>query len=68
MFSHTLPDSHEKDSFNKIHYISQHFQDNEKIYSPDQQVDTQVSDTTLYPYVNNDIEYGIFEDVISSYY
>ena len=23
---------------------------------------------TLYPHINNDIEYGLFEDVIDSYY
>ena len=26
------------------------------------------TDNTLYPYINNDIEYGLFEDVINSYY
>ena len=26
------------------------------------------SDNILYPHINNDIEYGLFEDVISSYY
>ena len=26
------------------------------------------NDDTLYPHINNDIEYGLFEDVISSYY
>ena len=25
-------------------------------------------DDTLYPYINNDIEYGLFEDIINSYY
>ena len=25
-------------------------------------------DDSLYPYVNNDIEYGLFEDVVDSYY
>ena len=25
-------------------------------------------DNTLYPHINNDIEYGLFEDVINSYY
>ena len=28
----------------------------------------QVPNNTLYPYINNDIEYGLFEDVIDSYY
>ena len=25
-------------------------------------------DDTLYPYINNDIEYGLFEDIAESYY
>ena len=25
-------------------------------------------DNSLYPYVNNDIEYGLFEDIVDSYY
>ena len=29
---------------------------------------TEDADSTLYPHVNNDIEYGLFEDVINSYY
>ena len=28
----------------------------------------QEPDNTLYPYISNDIEYGLFEDVINSYY
>ena len=29
---------------------------------------TVPDDDSLYPYVNNDIEYGLFEDIIDSYY
>ena len=29
---------------------------------------THQSDNTLYPQVNNNIEYGLFEDIIDSYY
>ena len=25
-------------------------------------------DNSLYPYINNDIEYGLFEDIVDSYY
>ena len=25
-------------------------------------------DDSLYPYVNNDIKYGLFEDIVDSYY
>ena len=28
----------------------------------------QMPDNTLYPHINNDIKYGLFEDVINSYY
>ena len=68
MYSHTISNSPEKESFDKFLYIYQHFEDNEKTYPLDQQVDTQDNDTTLYPYINNNIEYGIFEDVIGSYH
>ena len=27
-----------------------------------------LDDDTLYPYINNDIEYGLFEDIVDSYY
>ena len=27
-----------------------------------------IDDDSLYPYVNNDIEYGLFEDIVDSYY
>ena len=29
---------------------------------------TTVNNDSLYPYVNNDIEYGLFEDIVDSYY
>ena len=33
--------------------------------------DTEIpvpDDDSLYPYINNDIEYGLFEDIVDSYY
>ena len=68
MYSHTIHYCHEIDTSKKLHYIYQHFQDHEKVHTLDEQINTQDSDTTLYPYINNDIEYVIFEDVIGSYY
>ena len=68
MYSHTTPNSHEKDSFDKPPYVYRHFQEKEKTYPLDQQADIQDNDSTLYPYINNDIEYGIFKDIISSYH
>ena len=29
---------------------------------------TTTDDDSLYPYVNNDIEYGLFKDIVDSYY
>ena len=52
----------------KLEYIYQHFQNHEKIYEMDPQVTTEQTDDTLYPQINNDIEYGIFKNVIDSYY
>ena len=52
----------------KLEYIYQHFQDHEKIYETDPQVTSEQIDDTLYPQINNDIEYGLFENVIDSYY
>ena len=52
----------------KLEYIYQHFQDHEKVYESDPQVTTEPIHDTLYPPMNNDIEYGLFENVIDSYY
>ena len=46
----------------------QHFQDHEKIYETDPQVTTEQTDDTLYSQINNDTEYGLFENMIDSYY
>ena len=29
---------------------------------------TTIDNDSLYPYVNNDIEYGLFKDIVDSYY
>ena len=35
----------------------------------DPETETPVpDDDSLYPYINNDIEYGLFEDIVDSYY
>ena len=52
----------------KLEYIYQHFQDHEKIYETNSQVTTEYTDDILYPQINNDIEYGLFQNVIDSYY
>ena len=68
LYSHTAISSPEADSFKKLEYIYQHFQDSEKIYESDPDVIMQEPNNTLYPHIKNDIEYGLFEDVINSYY
>ena len=50
----------------KLEYIYQHFQDHEKVYESDPQVTTELIQDTLYPQMNNDIEYRLFENVIVS--
>ena len=50
-------------------YIYQHFQDSEKIHQIDTDSDVLTTqEDSLYPYVNNDIEYGLFEDLVESYH
>ena len=68
LYSHTNSISPEMNSFQKLEYIYQHFQDNEKVYESDPDPVRYETDNTLYPHINNDIEYGLFEDVINSYY
>ena len=43
--------------YQHLHYIYQHFQDNEKIYESDSDLARYETDNTLYPHINNDIEY-----------
>ena len=57
-----------QEEIEKLEYIYQHFQDHEKIYESDPQVNTEPIQDTLYPQMNNNIEYGLFENVIDSYY
>ena len=66
LYSHTDSSSSEFDSFKKLEYIYQHFQDNEKIYESDPDAVRHETDNNLYPHINT--EYGLFEDVINSYY
>ena len=68
LYSHTAISSPEIDSFKKLEYIYQHFQDSEKIYELETDAIMQEPNNTSYPHINNDINYGLFEDVINSYY
>ena len=69
LYSHFTHRSQYSDWFDKLHYIYQHFQDSEKMYQLDPEADIPVpDDNSLYPYINNDIEYRLFEDIVDSYY
>ena len=68
LYSCTDTISSETNSFQKLDYIYQHFQDNKNIHESDLNLVSYETDNTLYPHINNDIEYGLFKDVIDRYY
>ena len=69
MYSHQTDPPKESDDFEKLFYIYQHFQDSEKIHQTKPESKQIVSDDdSLYLHVNNDIEYGLFKDIVDSYY
>ena len=68
LYSHTDTISSKTNSFQKLDYIYQHFQDNEKIHESDPHLVSYEINNILYQHINNNIEYGLFEDVIDSYY
>ena len=51
-----------------MEYIYQHFQDCEKTHKIDPHLPTEQIDDTIYPQINNDIKYSLFENIIDSYY
>ena len=57
-----------QEEIEKLEYVYQHFQDHKKVYESDPQVTTEPIHDTLYPQMNNNIEYGLFKNVIDSYY
>ena len=67
LYSHTDTISSEINSFQKLD-IYQHFQDNKKIHESDPNLSSYENDDTLYLHFNNDVEYGLFKDIFSSYY
>ena len=52
----------------KLEYIYEHFQENEKIHESNPDITSQEYDTNIYPHINNDIEYSLFENIVDSYY
>ena len=69
LYSHQIDLAKESEDFEKLFYIYQHFQDSKKIHQIDTDRDAfTIQEDSLYPYVNNDIEYGLFEDLVESYH
>ena len=66
LYSHQIDIARELEDFKKLFYIYQHFQDSEKIGTDSDVLTTQ--EDSLYPYINNDIEYGLFKDIVESYH
>ena len=63
-----IPSDDSSGNIQKLEYIYEHFQENKTVYDINPDTVAQVPYNTLYPYINNNIEYGLFEDVIDSYY
>ena len=68
LYSHADTKMPTPNSSHKLEYIYQHFQENEKVYESHTYLVSDEIDSTLYPHINNDIEYGLFKDIIDSYY
>ena len=66
LYSHTASSSPKIDSFKKLEHMYQHFQDSKKIYESDTEATMQEPNNTLFPHINNHIEYDLFEGVINS--
>ena len=66
--THTESANKLPEEIEKLEYIYQHFQDFEKIHEIDPFLLIEQMDDTVYPQINNDIEYGLFENIIDSYY
>ena len=66
--SHTDTTISSPNSLQKLDYIYQHFQDEEKIHELDPNAVSSENDNILYKHINNDIEYSSFKDIIDSYY
>ena len=65
VYTHVNSERNISEYIQKLEYIYEHFQDCEKVrprYSR-----KKTSDNTIYPHLNNNVEYGLFENVIDSY-
>ena len=51
-------------SAQKLEYIYQHFQENEKVYESDPKLATEDADSSFYPYINNNTEYMVYSKML----
>ena len=68
LYSHQIDIAKESEDFDKLFYIYQHFQDSEKLHQIGTNSDVLTTQDSFYPYINNDIEYGLFKDIVQSYH
>ena len=68
VYTHTYLATKLAEEIEKLEHIYKHFQDCKKIHKIDLHVPTEHIDDTMYPQINNNIEYSLFENVIDSYY
>ena len=67
VYTHTKSTTTLPEEIEKLEYTYQHFKDCEKIQEIDPHLPTEQIDDTVYPKIN-DIEYGLFENIIDSDY
>ena len=66
LYSHTDTIISTPNSSQKLVLYLSAFSGQQKIYESDPNLVSFETDNTLYPHINNDIEYGLFKDVIDS--
>ena len=66
-YSHTDSISPKMNSFQKLEYIYQHFQDNKKIYESDPDLARYETDNTLYPHINNDMNMAYLKMLLKAF-
>ena len=68
VYTHTDTDAKLWEEIEKLVCIYQHFQDSEEVHEIDPHLSTEHFDDIVYPQINNNFEYGLFENVIDGYY
>ena len=68
VYTHTQSTNMLPEEIEKLEYIYQHFQDCKKIHEIEPHLPTEQINDMVYPQINNDIKYSLFENIIDSYY